>query len=75
MPHLHATLTDIVRLVLAEAGPGMIYGSDDEAACSNCGRPKSEASGDMCECGAGMWEYTARGLTNMGRLRQVTEKG
>jgi hypothetical protein len=53
----------------------MIYGSDDEATCSSCGRPKSEATDDMCECGAGMWEYTARGLSNMGRIRRVMEKG
>ena len=75
MPHPQATLTDIVRLVLAEAGPGMIYGSDDEATCSNCGRLKSDAIEGTCKCGSSMEEYTARGLSNMGRLRNVTERG
>ncbi len=73
MPKL--SIASIVRQVLLEGGPGMIYGSEDEATCSNCGRPKSEATDDMCECGAGMWEYTARGLSNMGRIRRVMEKG
>ena len=52
----------------------MIYGSDDEATCSNCGRLKSDAIEGTCKCGSSMEEYTARGLSNMGRLRNVTER-